>query len=906
MRFILQPIAVLMFVTVAQAADPPSAADIEFFEAKIRPVLTKNCYGCHGGDLKSPMAGLFLDSRGGILTGGKSGPAIVPGNADASLLIRAVRYQGPKMPPSGPLPEAVVADLVKWVGMGAPDPRVAKPSPNAYSTIDIDKGRKYWAFQAPVKPATPKVKNGAWAAAGTAGNIDRLVLAKMEKEHVTPVADADRTTWIRRVTLDLTGLPPTPDEIDAFLADRSKTADAKVVDRLLASPRFGERWGRHWLDVARYADTVGRTRNYAFPVAWRYRDWVIDALNSDMPYDEFVREQVAGDLMPSSSAAQHNKQLTATGFLAMGAVDLMEQNPAVFAMDAADEKIDTTSRAFMGLTVGCARCHDHKFDPIPTADYYAMAGIFRSTETLSGLQRRPRDNVSYFKVDLLAKLSPLPGETPYEFLPDPAQRAQYDKLQADLAALTQTRRPQQKGGAQKGALAKGGAQQGGVQQGGAQNAQNAQQQLRQQATQILAQLDRFPLPDDVVMGVRDAGYPADSEIFGQGEVTNPGPKVPRGFLQVISQPGQTSGIKPGESGRLELAQWLTRPENPVTARVAVNRMWEHLFGRGIVATADNFGKTGTAPSNQPLLDYLAVRFVQQGWSTKRLVREIVLSRTYRLSTAPSTRNEKVDPDNVYLWRANRQRLEAEPIRDSLLMIAGQLDLNKPATPASLNFRRSAPVGGGRGGPAPDYTETMRNRTVYLPVVRNYLPNLYETFDFPESTEVKSVRDVTTVPTQALFLMNSRFVIDQARSAATRLLAENLPTPQERVTRVYREVLGRLPTPAEVERALVFIHSAQETAESQPAEPDPAPVQGRGRGRGGFGGGFPGGGRGASGGRGGRGVIGAQAGAFAQGGRGRGGRGGPVEAPLGRVSPEESAWEHFYQALFAGAEFRYRG
>ena len=874
-----------MLSTLAHAADVPSAADLEFFEAKIRPVLAKNCYGCHGGDLKAPMGGLFLDSRNGILTGGKSGPAIVPGKPDESLLIRAVRYQGRKMPPSGPLDEAVVADLVKWVSMGAPDPRHAAPIATA-NAIDIEKGRKYWAFQPPVKPAPARVRDASWSASP----VDRFVLARMEKERLTPVADADRTTWIRRVTFDLSGLPPTPEEIDAFAADRSKNAYAKVVDRLLASPRFGERWGRHWLDVARYADTVGRGRNYAFPFAWRYRDWVIDAFNDDMPYDQFVREQLAGDVLPSTSTAQRNQQLTATGFLALGALDLDEQNPAMFTMDAVDEKINVTARAFMGVTVGCARCHDHKFDPIPTTDYYAMAGIFRSTDTLSGLQRRPRDNASFFNMNLLAKLSYAPDEAAPVFLPDPKQHAEWDRLTAQLAELSRNPRrvPPQMGAGPMGAGQMGMGQPGMApppagRKGAA--VQNAAQQLRQQAAQILNQLDQFPLPRDLVMAVREAPSPADCEVYIRGEVKDLGPKVPRGFIQVMSRPGDSPQIGARESGRLELAQWLTRSDNPTTARVAVNRIWEHLFGRGIVGTVDNFGKTGEMPSNQALLDYLAVRFMQQGWSTKKMIRELVLSRTYRLSTMASARDEKLDPGNVYLWRANRQRLEVEPIRDSLLMIAGQLDLNKPSTAPSMNFRRGTPVGGGRGGQTQDYSAILRNRTVYLPVVRNFLPDLYETFDFPEPSESKGVREVTTVPSQALFLMNSRFVIDQARYAATHLLGEELATQQDRVTRAYRETLGRTPTSAEVDRALVFIHAAQEAAQSQATDQtgNAAGAQGRGRGRGA---------RGPNG--------------FAQAGRGgRGGR-GPVEAPLARISPEASAWEHFYQALFASAEFRYRG
>jgi len=854
MRFAL-PARLLALTGVACAlarpADRPGAT-MEFFETRIRPVLTKNCYSCHSSEVKSPLGGLFLDSRNGIVTGGKSGPAIVPGDPDASLLIRAVRYQGPKMPPSGQLSEAAINDLVKWVEMGAPDPRDLKTT-TAASTIDVEKGRKYWAFQMPVKAAPPAVKDTAWPA----GPVDRFVLARMEAEQLAPVADADRVTWIRRVTLDLTGLPPALAEVDAFLGDRGNDAYEKVVDRLLASPRFGERWGRHWLDVARYADTIGRGRNFPFPVAWKYRDWVINAFNHDMPYDQFVREQLAGDLMPADSPQKKNGQLTATGFLALGSHDLVEQNAAVFAMDVIDEQINVTSRAFMGVTVGCARCHDHKFDPIPTTDYYAMAGIFKSTDMLSGLQRRPRDNASYFNVNLLAKLSPVPGAS--DTTMDPKDRDEYEKLQAELTELNQN--PRQ-------ALAKMGVT---VPAGRAGQAEVAQK-LRQQTTQILSQLDKLPLPADLVMAVRDDPSPADCEVRIHGEATSLGPTAPRGFLQVMSRRGEAARIPSGESGRLELAQWLTRPDNPTTARVAVNRIWEHLFGRGIVATADNFGLMGEKPSDQPLLDYLAVRFMEQGWSTKKLIRELVLSHTYRLSTRTSAQGDQIDPGNIFLWRANRERLEVEAIRDSLLMIGGQLDLTPPATPAALSFRRSAAMG--RGAAAQDYAETMHNRSIYVPIVRNSLPSMFETFDFPEPSETKGVREVTTVPTQALFLMNSRFVIDQARHAAARLLSASLATPQDRVIRVYREVLGRVPNAAEISRAATFIQSAKQDAASQASQSAP-PLGGRG-------------GRSAD----------------AQ-GAGRGGRAGRG-ARLAPISPEASAWEHFYQALFASAEFRYRG
>jgi hypothetical protein len=819
--------------TLARGADKPTAAELNFFETRIRPVLAKNCYGCHSTGIRQPMGGLFLDSRNGIRTGGKSGPAIVPGKPEDSLLIQAIRYEGRKMPPSGQLGDAAIGDLTRWVAMGAPDPRESNSAAPSTS-IDIHKAREYWAFQPPQKPTVPKVKNSKWSVQP----IDRFLLVAMERARIAPVADAERATWLRRVTLDITGLPPTTDEIAAFQHDLSRNAYAKVADRLLASPRFGERWARHWLDVARYAENVGRSRNYVFPFAWRYRDWVIGAFNSDLPYDEFVREQIAGDLLSADDAAQRNRQLTATAFLALGSHDLMEQNPTVFRMDVIDEQVNATSRGFMGITVGCARCHDHKFDPITAADYYAMAGIFKSTEMLSGLQHRPRDNASYFSLNLLAKLSHVEGES--EPILDPEQK----RLMDELAEMQQNPRR--------------------IMTKPVTDLVSAQKPQRS-AADILRQLDRYPLPPDLAMGVRDADRPADTKLLNRGDIKDPGPLVPRGFPKAMSAPDATVTIPAEHSGRLELAAWLTRRDNPTTARVAVNRIWQHLFGEGLVRSVDNFGAMGDKPANQPLLDYLALRFMDQGWSTKKLIREIVLSRAYRLSATGMPRNERIDPDNQLLWRANRRRLEVEAIRDSLLMAAGQLDLNPPAASPVLAFSRATVMARRRNGAADDFAAAMRTRSIYVPVLRNALPEMFEAFDFPEPGETKGLRDVTTVPTQALFLMNSRFVIEKSRAAASRLLgAAGGRNAEALVTQAYLETLCREPSSAEAARALTFLKESEEEA----AQDAPSPLR------------------------------------DSQ-GRLKVGR-NPAEAPLPPVSPEIAAWSHFYQALFASAEFRYRG
>jgi len=822
MRFVLPGLYTLPLLLAQAPADKPTAEGLEFFEQKIRPVLAKNCYACHSTDTKVAMGGLYLDSKAGARKGGTSGPAVVAGKPEESPLVKAVRHEGRQMPPAGKLPDAVIADLERWVAMGAPDPREGAAATWKPSLVDIEKGRKYWAFQLPMKPATPAVKNKTWSSQP----IDRLLMAAMEKNRLTPAPDADRATWLRRVTYDLTGLPPTLPEIDSFLKDRTATAYAKVVDRLLASERYGERWGRHWLDVARYAESVGRGRNYALPYAWRYRDYVIRSFNQDKPYDQFVKEQIAGDLLPAGSDEQRNQQVIATGFLSLGSHDLIEINPQTFRMDVIDEQINATTRAFLGLTVGCARCHDHKFDPIPTTDYYAMAGIFKSTDMLSGLVRRPRDNVSYFDMNMLAKLSYGPDQLRPVHLSEPEQTEKWNRLVSQLdesrrGVLPGSVRPKQKKGAAP--------------------AVPIQAQLRQNSARILSELDQFPPPPDLAMAARDCARPSDCEVHIRGDVKDLGPAVPRGFVQVLSPPGENAEIAAAESGRLQLAKWLARPQNPLTARVMANRIWLQMFGRGIVATVDNFGAMGEKPTHPELLDYLAVRLVDNGWSIKKTIREIALSRAYRMSASHQAKNFKTDPDNRFYWRMNRRRLEVEAIRDAMLAVSGQIDLAPPEQSPVMRYRRGFDVGRGAGTVPEDYSVKMRHRSVYVPVLRAFVPPMFDTFDFPEPSETKGRRDVTTVPTQALFLMNSPFVLEQARQAAAKLLAEGPMTAAGRVGRVYREVLGRVASVEEIRLSLEFVKTSG-AAELVSGDTE---------------------------------------------------------------SSERAAWARLYQALFASAEFRYR-
>ena len=771
------PFAALALAAALAAADAkPTAEQLEFFETKIRPVFVKNCYMCHSKDAKTARGGLVLDTRDAIRHGGESGPAVVPGKPEGSYILTALRYDGKvKMPPMGKLSDAAIADIEKWISMGAPDPRDGE-APVVYKQIDFEKARRIWTFRAPQMPAIPATRNKAWAQT----TIDKFILAKQEAAAVTPVADADKRTLIRRVAFDLTGLPPTPEEVDAFVADKTKDAFAKVVDRLLASERFGERWGRHWFDVARYAETMGRTRNQAFPVAWRYRDWVIDAFNKDKPYDKFIAEQLAGDLLPAADNDERNRNVVATGFLALGAHDLNELDVRTYQMDVIDEQINATSKAFLGLTVGCARCHDHKFDPIPTKDYYAMAGIFRSTELKNGLRRRPPLNQLFFYPNMLARME---GVRAYpDKSPDQIKEiaGKYETLMGEI----------QKMGAKR---------------------------KRPEVAKLAREVGALPLPENLVMGAGEAAKMENNAICVRGDAHTPGDMVPRGFVQVLTPGGQQPpAIGENESGRLQLAQWITRRDNPMAARVMANRVWQHMFGRGIVETPDNFGASGARPSHPELLDYLAVRFMDQGWSVKKLIREIALSRTYRLSSGHDDKNFETEPENKTLWRANRRRLEAEAIRDAILAVSGDLQLDAPkASPIYKWLRFGEPAR--QGGQVEKWELTANYRSVYVPVVRNAPSRFFETFDFPEPSETRGRRDVTTVAPQALFLMTSPFVEGKSRVAAERLIAKS-QSSEDRVRRAYRQVLSREPSKSEIDRALTFvkdtIQSSEDASEGQ--------------------------------------------------------------------------------------------
>ena len=639
------------------------------------------------------------------------------------------------------------------------------------SSIDLEQGRRYWAFRAPRAQALPAVRDLEWPR----GAVDQYVLAALEDRDLRPVPDASKADLLRRVTYDLTGLPPTVGEMEAFMADRSESAYSDVVERLLESGRFGERWGRHWLDVVRYSDSIGRTRNLPFPMAWRYRDYVIRAFNSDKPYDRFVQEQIAGDLLPYNSSEERVEKQIATGFLALGAHDLNEIDAKQFDMDVADEMINVTTRSMLALSVGCARCHDHKFDPIPTKDYYSLAGIFRSSELRNGLRRRPRFNAGYFRVERMVTLDGMPD---YSAADAEATRAERARLWAELQAAEENRD-------------------------------------RNACRQFSRALSKLPIPENLAMGVVEAAEPVALRVNIGGDPHTLGDSVQRGFVQVLFPPGAgIPKIGQGESGRLQLAKWLTRPDNPLTARVMANRVWHQLTGKGIVATVDNFGSTGRQPTNQALLDYLAVRFVDSGWSVKSLIREIVLSRTYKLSTQLDAGNFEEDPDNNLNWRANLRRLEAESVRDSVLYVSGELELDASSPSPVASFDRSQLLNpGNRQLRAWEFDDQYRS--VYVPVVRNLASRMFEAFDFPEPSETHGVRDVTTGPSQALFLMNSEFIRSNALIAAERLMAAH-SRDRDRALYAFRQVLSRDPTASEEERALKRVRDIASTLSSPEA------------------------------------------------------------------------------------------
>jgi len=780
---LLIPVLVIGSPSARADSEPTDEADhITFFEKKVRPILVSHCYSCHSADTKT-QGDLRVDDRNGLLLGGNNGPAIVPGDPEHSLLIQRIKGEGRKkqMPREGDLlTDEEIADLSTWIRDGMAWPREHIPSYIGRVRADYaDLKEHHWAWQPLTRPAAPAVTDTNWPLS----DLDRFVLAKLEANKLDPVATADRTTLIRRVTYDLTGLPPTPDEVEAFLRDTSPDAWAQVVDRLLASPQYGIRWGRHWLDVARYGESTGPSRNIPYPYAWRYRDYVIDAVNRDIPYDRFLQEQIAGDLLPTEDPAEKDRLMTATGFLALGVKDVNQRFKTRFIMDNVDEQIDAVTRSTLALTVTCARCHDHKFDPIPVTDYYALAGIFTSTEDCAGVRNKMGGGgLDYF---VPSKLIPL-GSQKTEV--DPAK---VEKLEADVAVAKEAWDAIR--GTSEG-LEKG------------PNGQPKQRPFRLKYEKL--QMELFSLTNpagrgDAVHGVRENKTVGDTEVRIRGEAERLGPTVPRGFLTTFQVPDATP-VDPQQSGRLQLAQWITSPKNPLTPRVIVNRVWQHLFGDGLVTTVDNFGVKGDVPTNPELLDYLAGQFVDDGWSVKKLIRSIVLSRAYQLGSEAPKDHVDIDPANRFIWRHSPRRLDAEEMRDSVLAATGQLQLVKPPTAIEAKLRMAEMRDNGpeaRG--VQEAADGSVYRSVYLPLLRGVTPKALEAFDPVSQTLVTGRRDATTVPTQALFLLNSSFIRHEALAYAEQVQIEEA-APDELISRLYGRVFNREPSSQEIERAKQFL------------------------------------------------------------------------------------------------------
>ncbi|MEZ5325321.1 MAG: PSD1 and planctomycete cytochrome C domain-containing protein [Verrucomicrobiales bacterium] len=725
----------------------PSSPEIEFFESKVRPVLVEHCYECHSVGADKVKGNLLLDSAQGWKTGGDSGPALVSGQPDDSLLIKAIGHADPdlQMPPKYRLEPDEIAALRQWVVTGAADPRVgdATLQLKARKKIDIEKGRTFWAFRPPVAVPLPEVTNSGWPQT----DIDYFVLAKMEESHLKPGADADKRTLLRRAYFDLIGLPPTPAQIREFLDDPRDDTFAAVVDGLLARPEFGERWGRHWLDVARFAESSGGGRSLMFPHAWRFRDYVIDAFNADKPYDEFIKEHLAGDLLPWANESERNEHLVASGYLVLGAINYELQDKELLRMEVIDEQVSAMGRTFLGMTLDCARCHDHKFDPIPTADYYALAGIFGGTESLVP------GNVSGYVTQKL-KVDVPPHVAAY--------RQELAELKASLQDAV---------------------------------AEPALSDLKAEFKEKENQAPGYE--DPVAMSVKDVDEPEDGHIHIRGGVRNKGSRVPRGVLTVALPEGQSGAlpVNDGESGRRQLSEWIASADNPLTARVMVNRIWLHLIGQGIVRTPDNFGATGEMPSHPELLDYLAMKFVETGWSTKAMIREIMLSHVYQLSSSAST--AAGDPENRLLTHAHRKRLQAEALRDSMLVLSGSLD---PAR-GGRTIRKLSDYDLG-------YTFDTSRRSVYVPWFRNSMLDMFDVFDAPNPNLVIGRRTETNLPTQALFLMNSPFVREQAEQLSKHLQAEGIT-----YAAAYEYVLGRPPSAAELAATRQFFNANADQQEA---------------------------------------------------------------------------------------------
>jgi hypothetical protein len=739
---------------------------LAFFESKIRPVLIERCYSCHSLGAKEVGGNLLVDSRSGLIQGGDNGPPIFPGDPESSLLVRAIRHTDPdlKMPPDARLSDFEIANIEQWIRWRAPDPRTDDTigKYKSRTSIDWDHARDFWSLKPLIPPSVPATSDKRWPS----GDLDRFVLAKIEAAGLSASAEANKSVLLRRVTMDLTGLLPTLEEQLAFESDTSPQAWERVVDRLLESPRYGERWGRHWLDVVRYSDTAGDNSDYPIPQMYLYRDWVINAFNRDLPYDQFVREQLAGDLIGGTTPDEARQRLIATGYLANSRRFGSRVNDYPWHLTIEDT-LDNLGRTFLGTTINCARCHNHKFDPVTTEDYYALYGIFRSTR-----YPWPGIELEQFQRDLVPLI---PAEEAQSIVAN--RNRKQEELDSKVRELEKQRNAAQ--GDERKALDK-------------------------QVTEARQEAERHqkePLSFPQAYAVAEAAKIEDAAIQIKGDPEKPGPIVPRRFLTVLN--GVRVSDRDKTSGRLQLANWIVDPANPLTARVMANRIWLFHFAKSLVPTPNDFGRQGKPPIHPELLGYLATRLIKAGWSIKAMHREILLSKTYRISSERNERANSVDPTNDLFSTYPRHRLDAESIRDALLQVGGQLDLSRPGPhpfPPQSAWKFT------QHNPFKAVYET-RYRSVYLMTQRIQRHPYLAIFDGADPAASTPSRPTSTTPLQALFLLNDAFVHEQAIGLAQRLISER-SEPASRIELAYRLLFSRSPTADEAEAALGFLQEVQ--------------------------------------------------------------------------------------------------
>jgi hypothetical protein len=777
----------LLLSPVALSAD--KQAGIRYFETHIRPLFAEHCYKCHGE--KKQEGGLRLDTFKRLMAGGDSGASLVPGKPNQSLLATAVQFDDTslQMPPDKKLPKTEIAKILHWIKLGAPHPDGDASTLTGRKRIDLAAGRRFWAFKPLVLPGLPDVSDVDW----TRSPVDFFVLRKLNEVGLKPAGPANRRTLIRRATLDLIGIPPTPEQVTAYVNDQSPDAFARLVDRLLDSPLYGERWGRHWLDVVRYADSNGLDENVHHGNAWRFRDYVVNSLNSDKPFDDFLREQIAGDMLDSPDVSVRNERLIATGFHTFGPKVLAEPDARKMEMDIIDEQIDTLGRAFMGLTLGCARCHDHKFDPISANDYYALAGIFKSTKTMENY-RKPGKTGRWWENAIPTATDRIKLKEHEQQVADARTKIDNIVEQAKEQLLKTT--PELKGLKPAELEAKFDA--------------STKQELKTKRD-ALAKLQKAVPSQPFAMGVLEQKS-ADVAVHIRGSYLTLGDVIPRRFPIVLANTQEP--ISKDRSGRLKLANWLTKPNHPLTARVFVNRVWRWHFGQGIVETPDNFGNLGGRPTNQPLLDWLAVHFVERGWSIKQLHRTIMLTSTYQMSSSKSEPVSEIDPTNKFHSHANLRRLEVEAIRDSILAVSGQLDQKMSGTLLTLANR-----GYFFDHTSKDTTSYDTNRrSIYLPVVRNHLYEVFSLFDYADAGSVVGSRGTSTVAPQALFALNSEFMHNASVKLSQRVTAADLKLSEtDRINRLFTLVLSREPSGQDLLSVREFLANARQQNSDAPNE-----------------------------------------------------------------------------------------